>query len=59
MTIIGSRQPLSLISSGNARRFMTMSIVDFDVENFPLGEYLVSALESLLKNFAKVRTYEA
>ena len=33
--------------------------VDFDVENLPLGEYLMSALESLLKNFAKVRTYEA
>jgi hypothetical protein len=29
------------------------------VENLPLGKYLMSALESLLKNFAKVRTYEA
>jgi hypothetical protein len=29
------------------------------VENLPFGEYLVSALEGLLKNFGKVRTYEA
>jgi hypothetical protein len=29
------------------------------MENLPFGEYLVSALEGLLKNFAKVRTYEA
>jgi hypothetical protein len=33
--------------------------VDFDVKNLPLGEYLVSALEGLLKNCGKVSTYEA